>query len=232
MLDRSWQVYALDLPWRAGSGYRWRRAGTPGAWLASGLRRFGRPVDVLVGHSLGANAVLEALATTPDQAVRGAMLVAPFYCPPALDITWPVFERARASFEQIIREGLHVRLAGRRTPIEPDLAERMLTKMIERIGPVGFTTLFDQFVASAELPLVTVTVPTLVVGGERDPTLAGGRAAALRHEMPDAEVVLESGFDHFCHVRQVDAVARYVSGFVEKTCADRPGTPTRGGGIP
>jgi pimeloyl-ACP methyl ester carboxylesterase len=222
LLDPALRVTAVDLPWRAGNGYRWRRSGTPGAWLAAALRQLPEPPDILIGHSLGANAVLEMLATEPAPAPRGAILVAPFYCPPGIEITWRVFERARRGFEQIIREGMWVRLGRRAQPVDAELAETILAKMIERIGPVGFTTLFDQFVATADLPLAEVTVPTLVVGSHTDPSLAGGRAAALGNAMPAAEVVLEAGFDHFCHVQQVDELAGHLSRFIEKVCAEEP----------
>ena len=220
-LDSGWRFYVLDPPWRAGAGYRWRRRSTPGRWLATTLRTLPAPVDVLVGHSLGANAVLESLARSRVLAPAGALLLAPFYCPPELDITWRVFERAQRDFEQIIREALECRLGPRLATLEPSLVDSMVAKMVERIGPVGFTTIFDQFVASADLTFGPARVPTLVVAGDRDPALDAHRAAALRSRLPWASVVMEPGFDHFCQVRQVDAVARHLTGFVEQTCAAR-----------
>jgi pimeloyl-ACP methyl ester carboxylesterase len=222
-LDPAWRVYALQLPWHAGAGYAWRRTATPGGWLDAALRGLPAPVDVVVGHSFGANAVLEALATVPDPAMSGAVLVAPFYCPPELRITWAVYERARHDFNEIIRQGLELRLGARMASLEPSIVDSMLVKTADRIGPVGFTTLFDRFLATADLPLAAVTVPTLVVTGGRDPSLDDYRAAALRRELPDAHVVVEPGFDHFCQVLQVEAVARHVAGFVEKTCVGRGG---------
>ena len=216
-LDPAWRVYAVEPPWSAGAGYRWRRLASPGQWLGAALREFPIQCDVLVGHSLGANAVLECLSSAPVPAPGAAMLMAPFYCPPELDITWRVFERARLAFEQIVREGLELRLGSRLDRLEPALVEAMLAKMVERIGPAGFTALFDQFLATRELGLAAVTMPVLVVAGGRDPTLDRHRAAALRRDLPGADVVVEPGFDHFCQVRQVDAVARHLTGFVNAT---------------
>jgi pimeloyl-ACP methyl ester carboxylesterase len=213
-LDPGWRVCALDPPWRAGGGHQWRHGSTPGRWLSAALRTLARPVDLLVGHSLGANAVLEALARSRTVRPAGALLLAPFYCPPELDITWRVFEQAQRDFRQIIREGLEVRLGPRAARIDAPLMEAMLSKLVDRIGPTGFTALFDQFLATAELTLASVRVPMRVVAGDRDPALDGFRAAALSRRLPRACVVTEPGFDHFCQVRQVDAVARHVTDFL------------------
>lgn len=223
VLDPGWRLCALDLPWRAGGGYAWRHQGMPGDWIGAALAELPDPIDVLVGHSFGANAVLHALASGVSPAPLGAMLVAPFYCPPELEITWAVYDRARHDFDLIIRQGLELRLGARMSRLDPALVESILAKMVDKVGPIGFTTLFDQFVATADLSLADVTVPTLILAGGQDPSLDVKRAAALRRGLPDAQVVLEPTFDHFCQVRRVDLVARHLSGFVEKICAAREG---------
>ncbi|MET8087572.1 alpha/beta hydrolase [Micromonospora sp. NPDC005237] len=227
-LPTGWRLLAAELPWKAGTDHRWRRRGTPGAWLAAAVRAMATPPDVVVGHSLGANAVLEMLATEPDVAPRGAMLIAPFYCPPDLAVTWAVHERAQANFVQIIDEGLRHRLGPRLADLDAETLTAMRDIMVDRIGPVGFTTLFDHFTATAGLPLHAVTVPTMVLTGGRDPGLDGPRVGALRAELPDAHVVVEPDFHHFCHLDRAAEVARHVAGFVEKVCPDpaiRGGTP-------
>ncbi|RKF24878.1 alpha/beta fold hydrolase [Micromonospora globbae] len=228
LLPTGWRSVAAELPWKAGTDHGWRRRGTPGAWLAATVRAMAEPPDVVVGHSLGANAVLEMIATEPDVTPRGAMLIAPFYCPPDLPVTWAVHERAQANFVQIIDEGLRNRLGERLAGLDAETLASMRDIMVDRIGPVGFTTLFDHFTATAGLPLHAVTVPTMVLTGGRDPSLDGPRATALRAQMPDAHVVVEPEFHHFCHLDQATEVARHVAGFVEKVCPDsviRGGTP-------
>lgn len=215
-----WQVYALELPWKAGADHRWRRAGSPGTWLQAGLDLLERPPDVVVGHSLGATAVLESL-TGPEPRLAGAVLIAPFYCPAGQLITWQVFDRAKHDFEAIISSALEQRLGPRLNRLDPDIARSMLAKMVDRIGPIGFLTLFDLFLATADLELGEVTVPTLVVAGERDPALDGRRATALCQALVAGQVVVEPDFDHFCHVRQVAAVAAHLTAFVDKTYASR-----------
>ena len=223
LLDQDWQVYALQPPWVAGADHRWRRRRSPGEWLRAGLDQLDGPADVLVGHSLGANAVLEAL-TGPPLGLGGAVLIAPFYCPPGAVVTWSVFERAKRDFEAIIRAALELRMGPRLTRLnqaDPDLAATMEAKMIDRIGPLGFLAIFDLFLSTADLDLAEVSVPTLVVAGDCDPALDGERVVALRQRLPAGQVVVERGFDHFCHVLQVEAVAAHLAAFVELTCTSK-----------
>ncbi|MEU6720248.1 alpha/beta hydrolase [Nonomuraea sp. NPDC046802] len=215
LLDPRWRVYAAEMPWKAGSDHGWRRRAGAGEWLRAALAGLDDEPDLLIGHSLGANAVLEALAVEPRPERATAVLVTPFYCPPGQPITWPVFERARRDFEQIIKDGLELRLGPRLERLEPDIARSMLAKMMDKIGPVGFTTLFEQFLATAELDLAAVTAPTLIIAGGRDPALSGSRAASLGCRLPRGRVVVEPGFGHFCHVNQVESVAERVRSFVQ-----------------
>ncbi|QLQ35891.1 alpha/beta fold hydrolase [Micromonospora robiginosa] len=227
-LPATWRLFAAELPWKAGTDHHWRRRGTPGGWLAATVDAMTTPPDIVVGHSLGANAVLEMLATEPAVAPRGAMLIAPFYCPPDLPITWAVHERAQANFVQIIDEGLRNRLGSRLAELDAATLASMRDIMVDRIGPVGFTALFDHFTATAGLPLHAVTVPTKVLTGGRDPSLDGPCAGALRAQLPDADIVVEPDFHHFCHLDRAAEVARHITVFVEQVCPDpaiRGGTP-------
>nr|BFE59198.1 hypothetical protein GCM10020063_037240 [Dactylosporangium thailandense] len=215
-LPAGWRAVALDLPWRSGNDYRWRHT-TAADWVGRGLAALDEPVAVLVGHSLGATAVLgllagpQAPATAPD---ARAVLLAPFYRPPEVPVSWAVFERCRREFDAIVTQGLGPRLGPRAALLDPDLRELIVAKMVERIGPIGFLTLFEHFLATAELPLGSVRTPALVLAGKADPCLAGGRAEALARRMPAATVRIRPHYDHFCHVAQAADVAGELLGFV------------------
>jgi pimeloyl-ACP methyl ester carboxylesterase len=221
LLGRQWRTQALDLPWRAGNRYQWRRRASPGSLLAQALATLGEPATVLIGHSFGANTILELMA---DAAVRpvvprphAAVLTAPFYRPPELAVTWELFDRSRENFDQQIRAGITARLGCRLATVDADLVTTMVEKTIARIGPVGFLSVFDQFVASGELPLANIDVPTLVLSGRGDPSLGRRRSAALDAAMPAAAVVINDQYDHFCHVRQARDVARRITDFLLAT---------------
>jgi pimeloyl-ACP methyl ester carboxylesterase len=76
-LDYSWQVLAFDLPWRTHGHRGLRRAGTPGGWVTDFVTTLGQDLDLIVGHSLSTNALLEALAWKPSFPLRTTVLVAP-----------------------------------------------------------------------------------------------------------------------------------------------------------
>lgn len=217
-----WRVYALDLPWHTGGSYCWRRESTASAHVAAGLAQLadaGIPANILVGHSFGATAMLEVLAGRHDAGrqlahLAAAVLISPYYCPPDLQASWALFEESRRHFGQIIGTGLPAYLKGRADAVDDDLRDMMVDKIISRIGPLGFMALFDEFTASATIPLHDVTVPTLILGGSSDPGLAGGRATALSRAMPGATLTLLHSYDHFCHVSQVSDVASRIAGFV------------------
>ncbi|MEU5257005.1 alpha/beta fold hydrolase [Streptomyces longwoodensis] len=211
LLGAEHQVYALDLPWRAGNDYRWRQYGSPAHWLHEGLKAIPEPVDVLLGHSFGANAVLQYLAHcgAAGPAARTAVLAAPFYRPSTLECDWSLYHQSFAGFRSVMTEGMRTRLGTRAAAMEPELITSMADKLIERIGPMGFLALFDQFVATTELNLSQVPIPALVLAGEHDQGLAGDRAEALAEAMPMADVQLSPDFGHFFHVdHAVDAYER------------------------
>lgn len=220
LLDGRWRVTALDLPWRAGNDYRWRAGDSPAGWLAAGLDALGGPVDAVVAHSFGANATLELMAAR-DHRIRGAaaVLVCPLYRPPAVRVTWEVFDRARATFERHIRDGVRARLGTRATILEQDVLKGMGDKAIDRIGPRGLLAAFDCFVTSTDLRLDAVAQRALVLAGGADRSLPAAAARALAARIADAAVEVAEGFDHFCHVRRPKLVADHVRRFLRVAAA-------------
>ncbi|MEV4970853.1 alpha/beta fold hydrolase [Streptomyces scopuliridis] len=212
------RAYALDLPWRAGNPYRWRQHGTPADWLRRALDLVPEPVDVLLGHSFGSNAVLEHLATADSSHVpSAAVLLAPFYRPESLTVDWPLHDAALAGFRRVIADGVRVGLGERARTMDPEVLSAMVATALERIGPVGFLSLFLQFVGTTDLPLADVSVPTLVLAGERDESLAGNRATALAAAMPAATVRRRAHYGHFCHAEQSSDVAAEIAAFLMNT---------------
>lgn len=211
--DPRWRVLVLDLPWRPGNDYRWRRQESAAGWLAAGLQRLPRPPDTIVAHSFGANATLELMAAGHSSA-RATVLICPLYCPPEQPVTWQVFDRARRTFDRHIRDGLRLRLGQRLRTVDEAVLDGMIAKAIDRIGPAGFLTVFDQFIGSGTLALTTVTTPTLILAGGADPTLSPAAAATLGRDMPRATLLVHEHYDHFCHVRHAVEVAEQATRFV------------------
>ena len=219
-VDPRWRVIALDLPWRPGNDYGWRHR-PAGAWLSDALDLIDAPADAIVAHSFGANAALELMCARDRRCGRAAVLVCPMYCSPDLSITWEVFDRSRRTFDQHIRDGIHVRLGRRIGRLDPEIVELMTAKTLNRVGPAGFLAVFEQFTASARLDLEDADLPTLVLAGGADPTLSSKRAHALAARLPLAELRFHEEYDHFCHVRRAPELAEQVQRYVREALANK-----------
>ncbi|GAA2974440.1 alpha/beta fold hydrolase [Actinokineospora diospyrosa] len=204
------RFYALDLPWRAGNDYRWTSDGDAGAWLRRALDEVPEPVEVLIGHSFGANAVLQHLA---EVAAVPALLLVPFY-PTAAE----PYERAYADFRAIMAEGLRLRLGSR--VVEDELVDAMVDQTARRAGEHGLGALFDQFRRTAKLPLAEVRTPTMVLTCSGDRALPPDRAHALAAAMLAAEVRLVPGGTHFQHLDRPERVAAALTEFTDREGSD------------
>ncbi|MFF5207127.1 alpha/beta fold hydrolase [Streptosporangium sp. NPDC000396] len=213
-LDPDWRLVALDLPWRPANDYRWRTR-PAGQWLAEGLDLLGAVPDTLVAHSFGANAALELLCALDPRPGRAAALVCPMYRPPHHPVTWRMFDRSRSTFVQHIRDGVRARMGVRAESTDPGVLETMMDLALDRVGPSGFFAVFEQFAASADLPLGNVGLPTLVLAGGADPALSREAATTLAGGMPGAEIRIHHDYDHFCHIRHARGVAAQVADLVD-----------------
>lgn len=213
-LDPSWRVVALDLPWRAGNDYHWRHLPL-GHWLGEGLDVLGDEPDLMVAHSFGANAALQLACAYNRRPGRAAVLLCPMYRERRHPVTWRTFDRARAVFVENIRESLLARMGQRVGLMDASVLENMIGLVVDRVGPFGFLTMFEQLVASAHLPLEKIDVPTLVLAGGADHTLSPETVIALANGIPGAWPRIVDEYDHFCHVRHAAGVAAQVSSLVD-----------------
>jgi pimeloyl-ACP methyl ester carboxylesterase len=208
-LPPTWRITALDLPWRAGSDYAWRTRPN-GEWLADALPD--RP-DVVVAHSFGAHAMLEYAAATPGHGIGTAVLICPLYWSPELHASWPVFDAARNAFEQHIRDGIMARLNHRGRNPPSDVLDSMTERALGRIGPMGLLTVFDRLASSRSLPVADIGMPVLVLAARGDATLPMRAAKHLEQTLPSGQLHISDDFDHFCHIKLADTLARHIRDF-------------------
>jgi len=174
-----------------------------------------RPAAV-VGHSFGANAVLELSADDGlPSSVESVALLAPFFRPQTLQVNWDLHANALAGVRRVMTAGLRLRLGERATQMDDDLLDAMAGTVIDRIGPVGFGAFFRSFVATTDLTLSTVDTPVLVLVGADDECLRGERATALSAALPVAKLGIRPHYTHFCHVEQTEAVAAELDEFLD-----------------
>ena len=225
-------VYSLQLPWCGGNDYRWREQDSPGAWLAAAVDLVPEPTTVLLGHSFGANAVLQRLATAdPPPELAAVALVTPFYRPVDFAATADLRTRSLAAFRRALVDGLRLRQGARVAKLDPEINFLMATALLERVVPAGFPVFFAEFLHSGRLDLARVGVPTLVLGGTRDEGLTPVRAAALATAMPAATVRLREEYGHFCHAARAGDVAAEITGFLDRhRPAGEPGSAPSDGG--
>ncbi|WP_457030396.1 alpha/beta fold hydrolase [Kitasatospora sp. P5_F3] len=210
------RCYAADLPWRTGGTYGWRTRPGLGGWAEGAADLVPEPVSVLVAHSMGANAVLQWLAGGTAPKVDALVLLAPLFRPPSLPVGWRMFEQSLADFRAVMTAGLRANLGTRADTLEPEIFDVMATKMIDKIGPLGFLCLFEHYLNTAALNLSHVTIPTLIIGSTDDPGIAGERGLALRDRLPGAELHMDPNLSHFCHVQQTREIAELILGFLER----------------
>lgn len=224
-LDPRWRVVALELPWRPGNDYRWRRRSSS-VWLGEALELLDRRPDLVIAHSYAANALLELLSAGDPRPGEAAALICPLYRPPEVAVTWKIFDHSRRAFERHIHDSLMARLSGRLARLSADVVDDMIAKAMDRVGPAGFLAVFEQFAGSATVPMEEITADVLVLAGSADPTLSPAAAAALARRIPRGSLLIDGNYDHFCYVRQPAEVANHIGHFAD---ALAPVSPPRSG---
>ncbi|RYJ31224.1 hydrolase [Streptomyces sp. L-9-10] len=206
-LADDYRMVALDLPWRAGNDYGWGAAGTPGAWLRGALALLDGPVHSLLGHSLGANVVLELVCgpDAPDLAM--AMLLAPFYRPAEDAVNAALEQEFNTAFRFAVADGIRISLAALYDGMDEALFASIVDTALDRIGPAGIHSLYLRFAATGAFPVSTVRTPTRVLVGASDPALVARRCTALSLAMPAATVSRRPGYGHCFHVSHAVEVA-------------------------
>ncbi|GAB2983753.1 alpha/beta fold hydrolase [Frigoribacterium salinisoli] len=186
--------------------------------LAALLDELGAPA-VVVGSSMAAGSAVLVAAARPEL-VSGLVLVGPFVRDPAASGLQRLLIRvlmARPWAAAAWRAYLPTLHAGRRAP---DFAEQRdaITASLRRPGRArafSLTTRTTHAAAAAALP--SVTAPTLVVMGERDPDFRDPEAEAtwIAHALHgEAVVVPEAG--HYPHAQQPGATTDAVLAFLDR----------------
>jgi pimeloyl-ACP methyl ester carboxylesterase len=190
---------------------------------------------VLVGHSMGVQIALEAFRRRPE---RVAALVLLFGAPGRLLDTfhgtdavrrlfpwardavlrWP--ELARRFFQAVVPTELSLQYALRfevdAARVDPGDMVRYLDDL-SRVDPTLFVRLLDSAAnhdASAVLP--HVSVPTLVVAGERDTFTPLGLSVDMARSIPGAELLVVPGATHVGPLERSDLVNARVRDFLAR----------------
>lgn len=207
-----------DLPWATpGQGRlmheRWPLETDDAALVADAVASGGAAPDVVVAHSFGALATMEALCRGLMPMPRALVLVSPFYRARVEDFAWETLAYYVEDFHLVLAEGLAA-AATRRAPPADHLAG-MASKVRERVGPVGWLHFFRAYCASPALALARIDCPVLVVGGEEDISAFPRDAHALCAALPHARCAIFAGGRHFVFLEDPDRFAALVDGFLD-----------------
>ncbi|MFC0600959.1 alpha/beta fold hydrolase [Streptomyces palmae] len=219
-LEEGWQVWLpmarllmpefrlllVDFPWRAHNDYGWSETLPPSEWMGEVVRNLPIVPDAIVGHSFGSNATLEFLAKPNAPLIKAAVLTSPFYRSEPSAITWDLFHEGVANFREILSAGLRVRSGDKR--IDPEIFERMVDRLLERVGPTGFANLFRLFSHAPGIRTDRIISPTLIIGGVTDETSTPTGIRELAGALVDGRVELLPEYDHFCQVEQAEEIAQ------------------------
>lgn len=209
------------MPWDAADGSAWARRPEPRIWLAEALRLTGRPPDVLVAHSFGANVVLDQLCAEGSDGYRGVVLISPFYRSSPEQLDWDELCYYLNGFPGLLRDGILARPGG---GPDPDLVDAMAQRVRDRIGPYGWLRFFGLFSSTPMLDLPAVAVPCLVLGGARDTASYPADCRALAGDLPRARVEIMPGCGHFPMIDDPARTAGLLAGFLSGL-ADVDGSP-------
>lgn len=179
---------------------------------------------LLYGHSSGAVVALEALAAAPSSSFSGAVIFEPpaMIGPPPAGEGGEVITRARAAIAAG-RPGKAMRIFTRRGV---GLPWWQATLMGTVAGAVPRLRQFvpcqiDDLEAIQRLGVrldtyAQITVPTVLLGGDRSPVNLAERLDALKRVMPHSERVVMHKRDHGADLRGPEDVARVVETLADK----------------
>ncbi|MDT3399146.1 alpha/beta fold hydrolase [Streptomyces sp. B1866] len=221
------ELWTAELPWRGCGVTGW--SGRPAAdWLDHAVAEVPGGPDVIVGHSFGANALLAWLdgdggAEAARRALRGAVLVSPFYRPQEDRFDWAALSYYLNEFDRIIADGLRVSAGG---SLDQRLCDAMARKIRDRVGPYGWLRFIETYLHTPRLRVRRLRVPFLIVGGETDFAAFPADARELGRALPDAHVRILPDVGHFTMVERAGDFAHAVNGFLRTlTARPRPDAP-------
>jgi pimeloyl-ACP methyl ester carboxylesterase len=203
----------LELPWSGRGGHSWGSVRPAAEWLHLGLASAPVRPQVFVAHSFGVNVVLEYLQRYEVPDLRALVLISPFYHACPKDLSWTLFYRTLHNFREIMKLGIQIRL-GREKKTDPIILEAMVDKVVDYIGPLGFTEIFSLVARTPFLQLQRILVPTLVIGGTSDPASTPQCASDLARGMPDGRLELIPSCNHFSILEQPETVSGLIQRFL------------------
>ncbi len=203
--------------------------------LQSVRKHLGDPPCVIIGHSMGTQVALEAWHLFPKN-VRGLVLICgsfgkvtqSFRGMPILDMILPKLmdivdkqpDIVRAIWSRVPPE-MAFKAALLARDVDPTTVRRedmlpYLKHMTHVDFPMFLKMLRSAGDHSAEEWLKDITVPVLVVAGERDTFTPASLSTFMAETIPKAELLMVPGGTHVAPIEQPDLVGARIRAFIER----------------
>ena len=205
--------YRLDLP--APAAYSIAREVDDVLALAKAI---GEPM-VIVGHSSGGVVALEVLAASPGTFAGAVLFEPPVAISPPSPAGEDALQRARAA-AAAGKPGMAMRIFCRDVVGMPAFSAWLVrpvvavTPKMRALAPRQLTDLDGVGLRLASY--ARITIPAVLLGGERSPAHLGERLDALAAVMPRAEKVTLARCDHSAHLKAPGEVARVIENLAGK----------------
>jgi len=213
-MDGRLDVRLLDLPWRAKAEPSW--AGRAATSLAAAIRLLPRAPDILVAHSLAANAILDHVAVDladRGSSPRGLVLIEATYHGGRFAYPMPGTE-SPAEVEGLLRlwidERVRLHLGPRAADVSPRAREAMASRVLRGIPRQAGRALVAELRRTAMIGVAAVSSPVALVGGSKDRSSPRAGIDYLHADLPDASKHILAGAGHFGHVERPAEVADVV----------------------
>jgi pimeloyl-ACP methyl ester carboxylesterase len=195
----------------------------------------GEPPCVIVGHSMGTQVALEAYHRYPDR-VRGLVLMCGSYgrvtqtfrgvpileaiLPKITDFVLKKPEIARAVWSRIPPD-ISIKIALRAGDLDPEKVnpediKPYITHMVHVDLPMFLKMLRAAGDHTAEGYLSSITVPTLIIAGERDSFTPASLSEAMAERIPGAELLMVKRGTHVAPLEQHELVNDAIKKFIRE----------------
>jgi len=195
----------------------------------------GDPPCVLVGHSMGCQVLLESYRARPEN-VRGLVLLcgsygkvtATFHGGPILDLILPKLLDLATKSPDLVRAvwsrlpvDMALKVALKMGEVDPDkVRPEDLMPYLRHVTHVD-VPMFLRMVQSAgehtaEDMLGSISVPVLIVAGERDTFTPGRLAEQMQKMIPGAELLMVERGSHVAPIEQPELVDERIATFLRE----------------
>lgn len=213
-------LWAAELPWGGEHSPAWAYRSDATRAVADALGQVPGGAGIVVAHSFSTVLLLELLSEELARGgdpfachgIEGLVLVSPFYRRDPESFEYGVVGDMLENFRRTMDEGIRV-MAGSR--LDPSLRRDMAQRVCERVGPYGYLSFFRSYLHTPWLRTDLVTVPSLVISGEKDFTAVPAESMALAADLPNARCRFITGAGHFPMVEQVDTFSAALGEFLD-----------------